>query len=177
MVEVSRGEQERSGSAHNAQRLGTWPPLLRHALVALQRTASRRLCKFGWPAWQDYLQQSDRKERVPRVAMTASERRPGEMRPHSGHQDVDLGVPLPDRCRQRLLGAHVAVHQTDLPWLAAHACDEVQQILLVGVRRIAAEDVNAGANRVALTIEIDMTAARAVFAGCPGPACLRPGSR
>jgi len=62
-------------------------------------------------------------------------------------------VALPDGCGQGLLGAGVAVHEANLRWLAAHATDEVKQIFLVGVGGIAAESVDASADRVALPLE------------------------
>ena len=40
---------------------------------------------------------------------------------------------FPDSRRQGRLGASIPMHQTNLPGLVAHAADEIEQILLVGV--------------------------------------------
>ena len=72
-------------------------------------------------------------------------------------------MPLLDGCRERHLHTLIPMHQTNLPGLVAHAADEVEQILLISVGRIAFQGVDACADGIALAVQFYPAAAWTVF--------------
>ena len=56
---------------------------------------------------------------------------------------------------KRLSCVQITMHDADFAGSAAHATHEEQQVLTIGVRRIAADRMHAGADREALAIKFN----------------------
>ncbi len=78
------------------------------------------------------------------------------------NQNLGIGLLDVELALDGLLGGNVAVDYADLARGTAHSADEVRQVPLAGVGGVAAEGVDAGADRVTLAVELHPAASGSI---------------
>ena len=84
-----------------------------------------------------------------------------------------LGKRMTDFSLQGGFSLHFTMNQAHVLWPFAHSCNKAQQAGLVGMRRVTAERANVCADINTLVVDIDITAAWAIFLNQVAQCALR----